>query len=168
MHPKDTSFNILEGFDHLPIDGKIYTLITGGGYLLAMKHWDLGNWDHSWAHKAIAILECCPVVGGIFALIEVSGTYIVWLCCAQTTLSISDQLSGEYFKSRHTVRTEQDLSDNALVNLSINLSQKTDVASGQRAQYVANLIADSTLRKEILEQKNFSNSNYSDCQNYDL
>ena len=75
---------------------KIATVITGGGYALAKSHWDLGRVGDSWMHKAIAVIECCPLVGGIFLLIEQLIFAVLWSLVRK--VSNSDQVSIKRFK----------------------------------------------------------------------
>jgi len=48
----------------------VFAILTLGGSILAKQHWEVGNWTHSFKHKAIALLEAIPLIGGIIALLE--------------------------------------------------------------------------------------------------
>ena len=157
MHPTQTVCNILDGFDSLPTDGKVYTLITGGGYLLAMKHWDLGNYDHSLSHRIIALIECCPLLGGLFAIIETLATQMIWACTKNNPSSFIKDSQNYFTQLKGILSQDDQYQDSSNIFSAHILSKDQQLANfaqtlllnhpgDPRANYVANLIDDGDLR----------------------
>ena len=135
MHPKQANpFNLFLGFKALSTAEKIYTLVTLGGYALAKKHWELANWDHSWCHRIIAVIECCLLLGGLFSIIEALATALI-------NKGESDQFikdSWFYFKSVGTIISNPgENKDQHLENFANQLAQNN--SSDPRVNYVRDL-----------------------------
>ncbi len=72
----------------------VLAIATLGGSLLANQHWDLGAWNSSLAHKAIALVESTPIIGGLVAGVELLG--INFFCSGK--LTPNEMRSQKYFK----------------------------------------------------------------------